>query len=123
MEVGERSAREVCAKGSMIKELVLLDLMQDDLARVEAKMRTVRDGAFAPLAEAFLRILGSGGKRLRPALALSAFAFSGEEISDKAVAVAAAVGLATPAPPAAIAAMVERIRVPRGAGEAHEISA
>ena len=75
----------------MIKELAILDLVQEDLDRVETKMRSVGDGAFAPLADAFLRLLGSGGKRLRPALALSAFAFSGEKASEKAIAVAAAV--------------------------------
>jgi geranylgeranyl pyrophosphate synthase len=43
------------------------------------------------LAEAFLRLLDSGGKRLRPALALAAHRFFADQMSDKAVAVAAAV--------------------------------
>ena len=38
-------------------------------------------------------------------------------------AVALTVSRFTPAPPPRIAELVERIRVPRGAGEAHEISA
>lgn len=75
----------------MIKEVTLLDLVRDDLGRVEDKMRSIGAGAYAPLAEAFLALLGSGGKRLRPALALAAYGFFAEPASDQAVAVAAAV--------------------------------
>ena len=39
------------------------------------------------------------------------------------VLVAWMVALATPRPPARLAELVERIRVPRGAGEPHEIEA
>lgn len=75
----------------MIKEVILLDLVRDDLHRVEEKMRSIGAGAYAPLAEAFLALLGSGGKRLRPALALAAYGIFAQPVSDKAVAVAAAV--------------------------------
>ncbi len=54
-------------------------------------MRSIGAGAYAPLAEAFLALLGSGGKRLRPALALAAYGLYAEPASEKAVAVAAAV--------------------------------
>ena len=75
----------------MTKDVTLLDLVRDDLGRVEDKMRSIGAGAYAPLAEAFLALLGSGGKRLRPALALAAYCFFAEPASDKAVAVAAAI--------------------------------
>ncbi len=75
----------------MIKEVTLLSLVQADLERVEQKMRGIATGAYAPLAEAFLQLLGSGGKRLRPALALAAYNLFVEPASEKAVAVGAAV--------------------------------
>ena len=75
----------------MIKEVTLLELVRADLERVEAKMRGIAAGAYAPLAEAFLQLLGSGGKRLRPALALAAYNIFDQPASENAVAVAAAV--------------------------------
>ncbi len=75
----------------MIKEVTLLELVRPDLERVEAKMRGIASGAYAPLAAAFLQLLGSGGKRLRPALALAAYNLFEQPASEKAVAVAAAV--------------------------------
>jgi geranylgeranyl pyrophosphate synthase len=75
----------------MIKEVTLLELVRADLERVEAKMRGIATGAYAPLAEAFLQLLGSGGKRLRPALALAAHNLFEQPASEKAIAVAAAV--------------------------------
>jgi geranylgeranyl pyrophosphate synthase len=76
----------------MTKEATLLDLVRDDLVRVESKMRSIGgSGTYAPLAEAFLALLGSGGKRLRPALALGAYGFFAQPASDKAIAVAAAI--------------------------------
>ena len=76
----------------MTEALNLLDLVRDDLVRVESKMLTIGSGeTYAPLAEAFLALLGSGGKRLRPALALAAYGFFAHPASDKAIAVAAAV--------------------------------
>ncbi len=76
----------------MTEAFNLLDLVRDDLVRVESKMLTIGGGGtYAPLAEAFLALLGSGGKRLRPALALAAFGFFAQPASDKAIAVAAAV--------------------------------
>jgi geranylgeranyl pyrophosphate synthase len=74
-----------------VKELTLLDLVHDDLQRVEQKMRAMGEGAYGPLAGAFLQLLGSGGKRLRPALALAGYGLFAGYASEKAIALAAAV--------------------------------
>jgi geranylgeranyl pyrophosphate synthase len=50
----------------------LLAPVEDELRLVEQKMKTVETSLFAPLADAFIDLIGSGGKRLRPALALLA---------------------------------------------------
>jgi geranylgeranyl pyrophosphate synthase len=47
------------------------------LRQVEARLRTVDSSLFAPLANAFVSLIGSGGKRLRPALALLAAELNG----------------------------------------------
>jgi geranylgeranyl pyrophosphate synthase len=73
----------------------LLAPIQDGLGQVEAKMKTVDASIFAPLANAFLELIGSGGKRLRPALALLTASSSGRLFGDipaeQVVALAAAV--------------------------------
>jgi geranylgeranyl pyrophosphate synthase len=46
--------------------------VQPGLRRVEAKMKALDTSLFTPLATAFVDLIGSGGKRLRPALALLA---------------------------------------------------
>jgi len=50
----------------------VLQPIQSGLAQVEAKMKNVESSLFAPLATAFVDLIGSGGKRLRPTLALLA---------------------------------------------------
>ena len=60
----------------MTDKLAILDLVNDDLKRVEGKIRDMGAGAYGPLAEAFLHLIESGGKRLRPALALAAYRIS-----------------------------------------------
>jgi geranylgeranyl pyrophosphate synthase len=50
----------------------VLQPVQVGLAQVEAKMKNVDSSLFAPLAHAFVDLIGSGGKRLRPTLALLA---------------------------------------------------
>ncbi len=75
----------------MTKDLAILVLVQDDLRRVEEKMRSIGADAYDQLAQAFLALLRSGGKRLRPALALAAYSLLRGRASDKAVAMAAAV--------------------------------
>jgi geranylgeranyl pyrophosphate synthase len=79
----------------MTQELAILELVSNDLQRVELKMRSMGEGAYGPLAQAFLQLLGSGGKRLRPALALAAYNLvrapvPGED-QTKAISLAAAV--------------------------------
>jgi geranylgeranyl pyrophosphate synthase len=78
-----------------VKELAILELVGDDLQKVELKMRSMGEGAYGPLAQAFLQLLGSGGKRLRPALALAAYdlirAPVSGEVQNRAISLAAAV--------------------------------
>lgn len=50
----------------------VLQPIQFGLAQVDAKMKNVEESLFAPLAHAFVDLIGSGGKRLRPTLALLA---------------------------------------------------
>ncbi len=49
---------------------VLFAPIRPGMRQVEAKLRNVDSALFAPLADAFINLIGSGGKRLRPALAL-----------------------------------------------------
>jgi geranylgeranyl pyrophosphate synthase len=54
------------------------------LRAVEQKMKTVETSLFAPLADAFVDLIGSGGKRLRPALALlAAHMLTADEDEDR----------------------------------------
>jgi geranylgeranyl pyrophosphate synthase len=85
------ATRAIPPEGPMINGLAILDLMHDDLNQVERKMRTMGEDVFGPLSAAFLQLLGSGGKRLRPALALIAYHLFVEDSSDKAISLAAAV--------------------------------
>lgn len=55
----------------------LLAPVRAGLKLVDAKMKAVDSSVFAPLANAFVGLIGSGGKRLRPALALLAAEFNG----------------------------------------------
>lgn len=48
----------------------LLEPVRGGMERVEARLRSVDGSLFGPLSNAFLNLIGSGGKRLRPALAL-----------------------------------------------------
>ena len=57
----------------MTKEVILLDLVRDDLDRVEEKMRSIGAGAYAPLAEAFLHCWAAAANVCGPALALAAY--------------------------------------------------
>jgi geranylgeranyl pyrophosphate synthase len=78
-------------KESSLNDLAILELMHGDLQKVELKMREMSRDAFGPLGEAFLHLIGSGGKRLRPGLALIAYRFFADDSGDRAVALAAAV--------------------------------
>lgn len=50
----------------------LFEPVRAGLQRVEGRLRAVDGSVFAPLATAFIGLIGRGGKRLRPALALMA---------------------------------------------------
>jgi geranylgeranyl pyrophosphate synthase len=50
----------------------LLEPIRPGLQQVEKKMRPLDSSVFAPLANAFVELISSGGKRIRPALALLA---------------------------------------------------
>ncbi|RME66083.1 MAG: polyprenyl synthetase family protein [Caldilineae bacterium] len=73
----------------------LIAPVKPGLERVERKMKTVESSVFAPLADAFVELIGSGGKRLRPVLALLVAHMAGmqehEERYEKLIALAAAV--------------------------------
>jgi geranylgeranyl pyrophosphate synthase len=62
----------------------VLQPIQVGLAQVETKMKNIESSLFAPLAHAFVDLIGSGGKRLRPTLALLAAQIR-EEQSDSPV--------------------------------------
>lgn len=51
--------------------------IRSGLQAVEAKMKAIDSALFSPLANAFMDLIGSGGKRMRPALALMAAEFNG----------------------------------------------
>ncbi len=68
----------------------LLDLVADDLKLVDAKMAATGE-VFEPLSGAINVLLGAGGKRVRPALALLASKLYPQAERDKVVSLAAAV--------------------------------
>lgn len=80
---GDRTIVARAATGSNLSEMAsvtalptaknvneLLAPVRSGLHLVEQKMKTVESSVFAPLANAFVELIGNGGKRLRPALAL-----------------------------------------------------
>ena len=67
-----------------------LDLIADDLHLVDAKMQSTGE-VFAPLAGAINLLLGSGGKRVRPALALFVSRLYPASEREKIISLAAAV--------------------------------
>lgn len=69
---------ETVAQGSGAQDVATLFApIRPGLRQVESKLRAVDSAIFAPLAEAFVNLIGSGGKRLRPALALLSAEFNG----------------------------------------------
>ncbi|MBC8448481.1 MAG: polyprenyl synthetase family protein [Chloroflexi bacterium] len=77
------------AQGVMVL-LAILEPVQEELALVEAKLRGVTVGAYAPLAAALQALLDSGGKRLRPTLAILSARFYPSANLEAVVAAAAA---------------------------------
>lgn len=47
-----------------------LGIIRDEMTRLEAKLRDMSDVPYAPLADVLTHLVGAGGKRLRPAVAL-----------------------------------------------------
>jgi geranylgeranyl pyrophosphate synthase len=77
-----------------LKTIPLLEPLEADLERVESKLREVVDPDYPELTAVLQHLLDSGGKRLRPALALLAGRFypsNGPSASDKLVSLAASV--------------------------------
>jgi len=72
----------------------LFDIIRPDLALVEQKLHEGVDGIYAPLSDAMVSLLDSGGKRLRPALALLASRF-GPRAGDPAYVIALAAAVET----------------------------
>lgn len=62
--------------------------VREALAQVENKLRMTDSALFAPLSDAFVTLIGSGGKRLRPALALLAWGAGTLEESSETVTLA-----------------------------------
>jgi geranylgeranyl pyrophosphate synthase len=73
-----------------LKTIPGLALVSEDLARVECKMREAPHENIESLAAALDTLLNSGGKRVRPALALLV-SHSYRSVGDKAISLAAAV--------------------------------
>ena len=69
----------------------LFDIIRPELDQVEQKLREGVDALFPPLAEAALTLLNSGGKRLRPALAVMAARFGPNPSTPHIIALGAAV--------------------------------
>ncbi len=73
-----------------MKILPFLELIRDELNLVEAKIRSLEEVEFSPLVEAFSTLMGSGGKRLRPAVVILCSKFFQVDLT-RVVALAAAV--------------------------------
>ena len=73
-----------------MKVISIFDLIREDLERVERKMRQVSHIEYEPLRAILDYILGSGGKRLRPALVLLSSKFYPAD-TEKVTSLAAAV--------------------------------
>ncbi len=75
--VRQAAIESLQSNGSVIDATTLFMPIRAGLRQVETKLRDVDSSIFAPLAEAFVNLIGSGGKRLRPALALLGSEFNG----------------------------------------------
>lgn len=80
---------------SFVNPRVFLTPVSEGLRLVENKLKPVDSSLFSPLATAFVNLIGSGGKRLRPALALLASecgrSLAGASTNEKVIALAASV--------------------------------
>ncbi|MEZ4613678.1 MAG: hypothetical protein R2838_26125 [Caldilineaceae bacterium] len=77
MATNNQSTNGVTGNGAAAADVrPLLAPVDPGLRLVEAKLKAVDSSVFAPLAEAFVDLIGSGGKRLRPALAFMAAGYN-----------------------------------------------
>jgi geranylgeranyl pyrophosphate synthase len=87
--------RTVDRPGHVKSAQQLLTPVRSGLQLVEVKMKGVESALFSPLANAFVDLISSGGKRVRPAIALMAAEFNGPIRStdryDQVISLAAAV--------------------------------
>lgn len=68
---GNRSETDPAPAATSTRDIgAIVAPVKPGLALVESKMKTVEASLFTPLANAFVDLIGSGGKRLRPAVAL-----------------------------------------------------
>ena len=72
-----------------MKQLFFIDLVRDDLGRVEELLREHYPGQHEAIGVAVDHLVGGGGKRLRPALVLLSAYMCGAEIAQAAFAAAA----------------------------------
>ncbi len=72
-------------------KLKALSLVTEELKLVEEKMYRAAESAYGPMATAFLKLVSSGGKRLRPTLVILSSKFYREPDRDKLIAMGAAV--------------------------------
>jgi geranylgeranyl pyrophosphate synthase len=88
----DTDTRHYCStgKGRDLKTISILDLVHDELQRVEQKMREASQVEYEHLATVLDDILKSGGKRLRPALVLLSCKFYPAD-PEKAISLAASV--------------------------------
>lgn len=84
------STEERCVRGTRLKTIPLLEPLAADLAQVELKMRELVHPQHPQLRAALEYLLNSGGKRIRPALAILASRLYAVEL-ERVVALAAAV--------------------------------
>ena len=111
---GARSPREAAIYEKFRRALLvpqdapaLLAPVRAALVQVEDKMKSVDADVFAPLANAFIELIGQGGKRLRPALSLLAAGLHDGYASET---INANAGMtSTPHPLIALAAAVEML--------------
>ncbi len=75
----------------LLPKLKAISLVSYELKLVEEKMYRAAEDAYGPLAMAFLKLVSSGGKRLRPTLVVLSSKFYQEPELDKLIAVAASV--------------------------------
>ena len=67
------AAGHVDARQRAVGSAAIFAPIREPMAAVEAKLRSADSALFAPLSDAFVTLIGSGGKRMRPALALLAW--------------------------------------------------